>query len=775
MISTDFYEEFLTASLKIKIKQRIFLKILCKGAFMSSENPRVSAFQSAVETKKLPLNKLVDKNSEQFSKDTAISEYFGCMTFGLSQMREKLPKEDYNHLLKTLDHGKKLPKETADAIALAIKEWSVTKGVTHFCHWFQPMTGTTAEKHDAFISIQHAHHSELKVIEKFTGSQLIQGEPDASSFPSGGMRSTFEARGYTAWDPSSPLFIVEEAYGRTLCIPTVFFGYHGQALDNKTPLLRSLEALSNSACEFLKLIGDVDVKKVQTTLGVEQEYFLVDKRLVALRPDLIMTGRTLIGSAAARGQQLEDHYFGSIPSRVKQYMQEVEFELYKLGVPVKTRHNEVAPSQFELAPIFEDLNIASDHNLLTMEVLKRTALKHELVCLLHEKPFAGVNGSGKHNNWSMANDKGENLLEPGTTPHQNLRFLACLAITLKAVHDHAAALRASIASPGNDHRLGANEAPPAIISAFLGSLLEDILNTIESGKTLKATDQQIIDLGVNKIPNVSKDYTDRNRTSPFAFTGNKFEFRAVGSSQNSAVPMAFLNAAVTASFKECSERLRELLKNKGRDEALMDLIRQIVKETKNIRFSGNGYSDEWKAEAKKRGLPILKNTPEALAVYKDKKAMQFLIDTRVFSAEELHSRHHIAVERYVKTLEIECITLLELAETYVVPALEKQIKITGDIDKLISAKTTIKAYDKRFKELDLIYGKVLTEIEEFQTLLTKSQAIQDEEKRMVNIAQSVIPASVKLRDACDLAEKVVADELWPLPKYREILLASSLS
>ena len=358
----------------------------------SDNSSRQAAFHSAIQTKDVTINKIKD----QFGREAAISEYFGCMTFGLSQMREKLPKDAYSHLLKTLDHGKKLPKETAEAIASAIKEWSVSKGVTHFCHWFQPMTGATAEKHDAFISIQHAHHSELKVIEKFSGSQLIQGEPDASSFPSGGMRSTFEARGYTAWDPSSPLFIVEEANGQTLCIPTVFFGYHGQALDNKTPLLRSIESLSNSACDFLKLIGDVDVKKIQATLGIEQEYFLVDKNFVALRPDLIMTGRTLVGSASARGQQLEDHYFGAIPSRVKQFMQEAEFELYKLGVPIKTRHNEVAPSQFELAPIFEDLNIASDHNLLTMEVLKRIALKHGMVCLLHEKPFAGVNGSGKH-------------------------------------------------------------------------------------------------------------------------------------------------------------------------------------------------------------------------------------------------------------------------------------------------------------------------------------------------------------------------------------------
>ncbi len=489
----------------------------------------------------------------------------------------------------------------------------------------------------------------------------------------------------------------------------------------------------------------------------------------------MMTGRTLIGAPAARGQQLEDHYFGAIPSRVKHFMQEAEFELYKLGVPIKTRHNEVAPSQFELAPIFEDMNIASDHNLLTMDVLKRIALKHGMVCLLHEKPFAGVNGSGKHNNWSMSNDKGENLLEPGNTPHQNLRFLACLAVTLKAVHDHAAVLRAAIASPGNDHRLGANEAPPAIISVFLGSLLEDILNTIEKGNTLKGTDQQIIDLGVNKIPNVSKDYTDRNRTSPFAFTGNKFEFRAVGSTQNVAVPMSILNAAVSASFKECSNRLKELLKKKKRDEAVMELIKQIVKETKNIRFSGNGYSDEWKTEAKKRGLPILNTTPDALEVFKDKKAVQFLVDTNVLTSEEIASRYHISIERYIKTLEIEHLSLIELAHSYVIPAVEKQIINSGSARALVISKSTTKLHENRMSALDQVFGSVLSELEKFESLVEKSQKIHDEEKRMWDIVEVVQPASFKLRTACDEAEKIVADELWPLPKYREILLANTLA
>ena len=736
----------------------------------SSAQPRRVAFQAAIGQ---PI-RIIERIKDKFGKDAPISEYFGCMTFGLAQMREKLPKDAYSNLLKTLEHGKKLPKETAEAIASAVKEWSVSKGITHFCHWFQPMTGLTAEKHDAFISIQHAHHSELRVIERFTGSQLIQGEPDASSFPSGGMRSTFEARGYTAWDPTSPLFIIEEENGKTLCIPTVFFGYHGQALDNKTPLLRSIETLSTEAVEFLKLLGDVDAKKVQTTLGAEQEYFLVDKNFVALRPDLIMTGRTLLGSSSARGQQLEDHYFGAIPTRVKAYMQEAEFELYKLGIPIKTRHNEVAPSQFELAPIFEDMNIASDHNLITMEVLKRVALKHGLVCLLHEKPFAGINGSGKHNNWSMANDKGENLLEPGHTPHQNLRFLACLSVVLKAVADNASAIRASIASPGNDHRLGANEAPPAIISVFLGSLLENILNTIEAGKVLKATDEQIIDLGVSQIPNISKDYTDRNRTSPFAFTGNKFEFRAVGSSQNVAVPMSFLNAAVAMAFKDCSIKLKELLKKKKRDEAVMELIRSLVKETKAIRFSGNGYSDEWKIEAKKRNLPILNTTPEALDVLKDKKITQFLIDAKVLSKEEIESRYHVAVERYVKTLELEHATVLEMTSTYIIPALEKQLQQLNLSTEAITLPALKKLHKERSTEFETLFASVLKNYNSLKLGVEKSRKITDEHKRMWLIVDDLQPAAFLLRDAVDAAEVLVSDELWPLPKYREMLLTHSL-
>ncbi len=524
---------------------------------LSTENGsqgRASTFSSIATTVKKETKKILNRDGVP----APISEYFGSLTFGLEKMREKLPKDAYANLLRTLDQGKKMNRETADSIATVIKEWAVSKGATHFCHWFQPMTGLTAEKHDAFISIQHSNHSELKVIERFSGGQLIQGEPDASSFPSGGMRSTFEAR--TATRPGTPrrLFLSSRAStANTLCVPTVFFGYHGEALDNKTPLLRSLQVLSTEACEFLKCLGDVDVKTVSATMGPEQEYFLIDKRFAALRPDLIMTGRTLLGASSPRGQQLEDHYFGSIPSRVKTFMEDVEQELYKLGVPIKTRHNEVAPSQFEVAPIFEGANIATDHNLLLMETMKRFANRHGFLCLLHEKPFANINGNGKHCNWSISNDKGENLLEPGTSPHQNLRFVEVCAVTLKGVYDHSDALRASIASPGNDHRLGGNEAPPAIISAFLGTLLEKIFVTIEKGEAAQATEAQIINLGVSLIPDISPGTTtDRNRTSPFAFTGNKFEFRAVGGSANISVPVTILNAAVASAFNEATARLR---------------------------------------------------------------------------------------------------------------------------------------------------------------------------------------------------------------------------
>jgi glutamine synthetase len=710
------------------------------------------------------------------SKTTSMSsekivDFFGVNSFGLSQMREKLPKEAHQDLLKALDFGKKISLETAEAIALAAKEWAVGLGATHFCHWFQPLTGLTAEKHDAFISIQNSNHSELYVIERLSGSQLIQGEPDASSFPNGGMRSTFEARGYTAWDPSSQLFLMEDGNTKTLCIPSVFFGYHGQSLDMKTPLLRSTEILSQTACEFLKLLGDVDVKRVTCTLGAEQEYFLIDHNFVTLRPDLYMTGRTLLGSKSARGQQFEDHYFGAIPTRVKNFMSEVEYELYKLGIPIKTRHNEVAPSQFEVAPIFEDLNIAVDHNLLTMETLRRVARKHGLICLFHEKPFAGVNGSGKHCNWSMANDKCENLLEPGHTPHQNLRFLAILSVVLRAVYEHSDMLRASIASAGNDHRLGANEAPPAIISVFLGGLLDEILDSIEQDRTLKATAKQIIDLGVSKIPNISKDYTDRNRTSPFAFTGNKFEFRAVGASANPSYPMMILNAAVADAFIKSTEELKRLISQESnRDNAILTFIRQSISGTKAVRFSGNGYSEEWKLEAKKRGLPVAKNSIEAFKFFKDLQRTQFLIDTKVLSKAEIESHHHIFLEKYVKSLELETRVLLEIVISNIIPTLEETITSGFRTQSVIQNDTLSHALDKHQQIKESILLRLYQESEKLNSILKSLQDLDSDIQKAHMIGQDLIPTLDELRALCDQAEAVIPDSKWSLPKYREMLL-----
>lgn len=730
-----------------------------------SNGGRVSALQEITQSMKFKKDKL---------QATHVSDYFGELTFNISHMREKLPRDAYQNIIRALEKREKITERTADLVAQAVKEWASNKGVSHFCHWFQPMTGLTAEKHDAFISIQNTYHSELTVIEKFTGSQLIQGEPDASSFPSGGMRSTFEARGYTAWDPTSPIFILEGETSKTLCIPSVFFGYHGEALDLKTPLLRSTDVLSDAAVEFLKLIGDVDAKSVTATLGVEQEYFLVDRRFAALRPDIIMTGRTLIGAPPPRGQQLEDHYFGAIPTRVLTFMEDLERELYRLGIPVKTRHNEVAPSQFELAPIFEHAVIAADHNTLLMEVIKKIANKHGLHCLLHEKPFKGINGSGKHCNWAMSNDKGENLLEPGKTPHQNIRFLAVVAAILKAVHDHADVLRASIASPGNDHRLGANEAPPAIISVFVGSLLSKIFDNIEKGKAEDATDKQIIDLGVNQIPPISKDYTDRNRTSPFAFTGNKFEFRAVGSSHNVAIPVSTLNTAVAATLRKASKRLEVLLKTHKRDEAVMALVKEFLIESKNVRFDGNGYSQEWRKEAEKRKLPIFDTTSEAVKVYQDKDAIEFFVEQKVLSKAEIESRFNVQVERYVKTLMIELNMLSELSKTHVIPAVESQlVKSYAVLDEC--SDSLKKVYKKRVENLERVMKDLVSGEQELVVVLEKIDSVHDEVKKMDMIQKSAIPLREKLRGAADEAETLVADEFWTLPKYREMLFTHPIS
>jgi len=701
-----------------------------------------------------------------------VSQYFGESTFGLKQMRERLSKEAYEDVTRCLEGRQNLAKQTADAIAVALKEWAVAKGVTHFCHWFQPLTGSTAEKHDAFITIQNSNHSELTIIEHFSGSQLIKGEPDASSFPNGGARSTFEARGYTAWDPGSPIFVVEDGGTKTLCIPSVFCDYHGNALDQKTPLLRSVDVLSKQSVVFLKLLGDVDAKSVMPTLGAEQEYFLVDREMAHKRPDLVLCGRTLQGATTARGQRLDDHYFGSIPSRVKVFMQDLGDELYRLGVPVKTRHNEVAPSQFELAPIFEDMTVSADHNALTMETMKRLAHRHGFMCLLHEKPFAALNGSGKHCNWSLRNDKGENLLEPGKTPHQNLRFLAVLAVVVKAVHENAAVLAASICSPGNEHRLGGNEAPPTIVSIFLGSMIEAIYESICKGEAATASAEEIMSLGVGHLPKFARDYTDRNRTSPFAFTGNKFEFRAVGSSSNVSVPMTILNAAVAKTMLDCSKELEKAIKAAGsRDEAVIGWIGKTVSAHKDILFSGNNYSDDWKKEAEKRGLPILDHCGDAFKVMADQKQMSFMSQMGVLGESEIELRANIHSERYVSTLAIEAEVLLQIVNDFVMPAAEDQLLSGGDVGELLDGKVA-ELYAARESRLKKQFGVVLENKDMLEGLLETLAGLEEDVTKAVALIQTDIkPVVHKLRTASDAIEQMVADRLWALPKYRKLLFA----
>src|SRR3989338_1120587 len=579
-----------------------------------------------------------------------VSSYFGENTFTMETMKKHISKDTFEAFKTWMNEGKTISLDQANEIANAMKDWAISKGATYYTHWFQPMTGLTAEKHDSFISITGPG----KVMEKFSGSKLIQGEPDASSFPSGGIRATFEARGYTAWDPSSPAFIIESKLGKTLCIPTIFISYHGESIDKKLPLLRSDEALNKAAIGLLKLFGHKDVKKVFSTCGPEQEYFL-------------MTGRTLIGAPSPKGQQLEDQYFGTIKERVVNFMFEVAEEAYKLGIPVMTRHNEVAPHQYEFAPIFEESNIAADHNQLLMELMKKVALRHNLVCLLHEKPFAGINGSGKHLNWSLADDKGNNLLNPGETPEGNLQFLTVLVAILRAVYLHADLLRASVAIAGNEHRLGANEAPPAILSVFLGEQLVKILEMIEKGAKSQVSKRDMVDFGIARLPRFNKDMTDRNRTSPFAFTGAKFEFRAVGSSQNISTPITVVNTIIDESIDYVASEIR---KAQGKDfnTKVMKAIAKIFKETKNIRFEGNNYSEEWLREAKKRGLPNVASTSEALEALTKEKNISLFGKYRVFSREELLARYHIWIHMYNLTLEIEANTLNEMVNSCVVPA-----------------------------------------------------------------------------------------------------------
>ena len=696
-----------------------------------------------------------------------ISRYFGCNTFNTRTMRERLPKEVFKAFRQSLKKGEPLTPETAHGVAQAMKEWALEHGATHFTHWFLPMTGATAEKHDAFVTWDE----EGVVIERFSGSQLIQGEPDASSFPSGGLRATFEARGYTVWDATSPAFLMEGPLGITLCIPTAFVGYHGEALDNKVPLLRSMDSVNKAALSALAHFESKSTSVV-AQCGPEQEYFLVDLDLARLRPDLLFANRTLQGARPPKGQELEDHYFGSIKSRVLGFMQELELECFKLGIPAKTRHNEVAPNQFELAPIYEPANIASDHNQLLMELMKNVAERHDMAALLHEKPFAGVNGSGKHVNWSMATDDGHNLLEPGRTPEQNLQFLYFLGATLKGIHRHGGLLRASIAFAGNDHRLGANEAPPAIMSAYLGSQLNMVLEAIERGDVADATEKQILDLKLASLPLLEQDATDRNRTSPFAFTGNKFEFRAVGSSQAIAFPLTVINAVVAEALDEMNAQMDAAIAG-GRNAraAAMEVIRKAIIETKAIRFEGNGYSQEWKDEAEKRGLPHAKDTVAALHIWEEEASKKVFTRTGILREEELESRLHIRHEQYVLALSIEAQVLRELAETQLMPAIVEDLGARADtLAKLtavgITAPAPLVAALKTQAELAGIAQERLGAL---KAAMVAAGEVEDLHKRTHAFGRDVRAAQEALREVLDQLEKDCSAGRWPIPVYRELL------
>ena len=702
------------------------------------------------------------------------SEYFGINTFGARQMRDKLPKDVAKRLAQSIRYGKKLDLEVAPVVAQVIKEWALSRGVTHFTHWFQPQTGLTAEKHDAFLSFDENRQP----MESFSASQLIQSEPDASSFPSGGLRATWEARGYTAWNPASPVFIVESANTRTLCIPSVFIGYNGEALDEMTPLLRSSDVLSEKAIALLELLGDQGVQRVFTTVGAEQEYFLIDRGHFAMRPDLVMSGRSLVGAPPPRGQQLEDHYFGGIPERIQACISEVEHELYKLGVPITTRHNEVAPSQFEMAPMFEESDIAVDHNQLVMATLRKVALRHDLQAILHEKPFAGINGSGKHCNWSLSISAdnpeldGQNLLKPGRTPHQNIRFLVFLAAILRAVHRHAGLLRAGIASSGNEHRLGANEAPPAIISVFMGSMLTRVIESIASGKASSNASQAMIKLGVARLPEIEKDNTDRNRTSPFAFTGNKFEFRAVGSSASIAFPIVLLNAAVAESIAELTEEIRGSMKRgKAVEDVVLAVVQKAFTESAAIRFEGNNYSSEWVAEARQRGLPNLRRSPEALEQLTTRQSRTLLTKLGIFSKEELESRYHVRLERYVKDMLIEMHTLREMVDTLILPAaFSYSGTLAASAAHAVSAGIANVPQVQAANEVGGMITALRASRDTLDAVITKAEAMHDDLPKQAKLLTGAgADAMAAVRDGADALELKVADDIWPLPKYREML------
>lgn len=694
-----------------------------------------------------------------------IPELYGSLVFNDRIMRNKLPKDMYKALRKTIQNGTHLELDVANSVAVAMKEWAIENGATHYTHWFQPMTNFTAEKHDSFISPA----GDGQIIMDFSGKELVKGEPDASSFPSGGLRATFEARGYTAWDPTSPAFIKD----RTLYIPTAFCSYSGEALDKKTPLLRSMDTLNREAVKILHLLGNNEIKHINTTVGPEQEYFLVDKNLYNQRKDLIFCGRTLIGAPAPKGQEMEDHYFGTLKPRVSAYMHDLDEELWKLGIPAKTKHNEVAPAQHELAPVFDTTNVAVDHNQLTMEIMKKVADRHDLVCLLHEKPFEGINGSGKHNNWSMITDTGVNLLDPGKTPAENTQFLVFLVAVIKAVDDYADLLRISVASAGNDHRLGANEAPPAVVSIFLGDELTDVLRAIENDEYFSSHDSVQMDIGAKVLPHFIKDTTDRNRTSPFAFTGNKFEFRMLGSSSSVANPNIILNTAVAEALHQFSEQLKEV--PAGRMEtAVHNLLKETVTEHKRIIFNGNGYTDEWLKEAADRGLYNLVSTPDALPHFTDTKNKELLISHKIFTEPELYSRYEIKLENYVKTLHIESCTMAEIIQKDLIPAVctyMEQIAHTASLKKAVVPDISVSGEAELLKKLTALSENMMTELSALKSDTARAQETADllESARMYQ--KTVLADMDKLRSFADEAETLLPEAVLPYPTYGKLLFS----
>ena len=719
---------------------------------------RFKAWEDVLHRQAKPFNPPSDK----------ISDFYGSKVFNDDAMRKYLSAPVYKAVKKAIDTGSRIEREVADHVASALKEWAMSHGASHYTHWFQPLTGATAEKHDAFFTPIEGG----RAIEAFRGSMLTQQEPDASSFPNGGLRNTFEARGYTAWDPSSPAFL----HSKTLVIPTIFLSYTGESLDNKMPLLKALAAVEKAAipvCQYF----DKNVSKVTATLGWEQEYFLVDKALFNARPDIMMCGRALFGHYPAKGQQLDDHYFGSIPDRILSYMRDFETQALELGIPVTTRHNEVAPNQFEVAPIFEECNLANDHNLLLMDLMEKVAQKHDFRVLLHEKPFAGLNGSGKHNNWSLATDTGVNLLQPGHNPKSNLQFLTFFINIIKAIHDHADVLRASIASAGNDHRLGANEAPPAIISVFIGTQLSKMLDQLEksvSAGKMTPEDKTALKLNIGKIPEILLDNTDRNRTSPFAFTGNKFEFRAVGSSANCAVPMVVLNTIMAKQLTEFHEEVEGMIgKGAKKDEAILKVLRDYIIASKKIRFEGNGYGDEWVKEAAKRGLNNIKDTPRALDLMITKEAEKLYTEMGIFTKEELHARHEIALENYTMKLQIESRVTADMALNHIIPAAisyqSELVDSAMSMKDLLGPKAPCKTQVDLIKRIAESMDRLSENAEKMRQERKKANNMGDSKKTARAYCDNVKPLMDKVREDVDTLEQLVDDELWPLPKLRELL------